>query len=90
MKRTNLLILLGCLLFRALNSLLIQTFYSPDEYWQSLEVAHQYVFNFPGHETLTWEWHHKIRSFLHPAMFSLVYYALKFLELDQNYSLVSP
>lgn len=33
-------------LFRCLNSLLVQTFFDPDEYWQSLEVAHHVVFGY--------------------------------------------
>ena len=35
---------LALLIFRSLNSLSIVTFFDPDEYWQSLEVAHQYVY----------------------------------------------
>ncbi len=33
-----------CLLWRICNVLLVQTAFSPDEYWQSLEVAHRLVF----------------------------------------------
>jgi GPI mannosyltransferase 3 len=33
-----------CLLLRAVNALLLRTFFNPDEYWQSLEVAHHAVF----------------------------------------------
>ncbi|ORY52951.1 hypothetical protein BCR33DRAFT_711359, partial [Rhizoclosmatium globosum] len=44
------------------------TFFSPDEYWQSLEVAHEYVF---GYGYLTWEWTHKVRGFTHPMLFAL-------------------
>lgn len=35
---------LGLLAFRVINALVIQTAYVPDEYWQSLEVAHQMAF----------------------------------------------
>lgn len=35
---------LGLLLFRCLDSLLVRTFFSPDEYWQGPEVAHRLVF----------------------------------------------
>ena len=38
---------------RILISLATQTFFQPDEYFQSLEVAHHLVFGY-GH--LTWEW----------------------------------
>jgi len=46
---------LWCLVFvfRCMNSLLVRTAFNPDEYWQSLEVAHNLVFGY-GH--LTWEW----------------------------------
>lgn len=37
-------LVLSLMAFRVLNALLIQTSYVPDEYWQSLEVAHQMVF----------------------------------------------
>lgn len=36
------------------------TFFQPDEYWQSLEVAHRIVF---GYGYLTWEWVHRGRLF---------------------------
>ncbi|KAJ6664377.1 hypothetical protein lerEdw1_008596 [Lerista edwardsae] len=32
---------------RLLNCLLVQTSFVPDEYWQSLEVAHHMVFEYP-------------------------------------------
>lgn len=32
------------LLFRAANALSLQTSFAPDEFWQSLEVAHKIVF----------------------------------------------
>ena len=35
---------MGLVAFRFLNAFMIQTQYVPDEYWQSLEVAHSYVF----------------------------------------------
>jgi hypothetical protein len=38
---------------RAVNVIALRTFFNPDEYWQSLEVAHRLVFGY-GH--LTWEW----------------------------------
>lgn len=68
-----------CLAFRALNSLLVQTYFNPDEHWQALEVAHRMVFGY-GH--LTWEWKKGIRSYLHPLMFALLYKVLAFLGLD--------
>ena len=35
------------IMFRWLNSFLVQTFYVPDEYWQSLEVSHRMVYGYP-------------------------------------------
>ena len=72
-------------LFRMHNALLVKTFFDPDEYWQSLEVAHEFVFGY-GH--LTWEWTHRIRGFAHPLVFASVYKILKVLGIDQVGQLV--
>jgi phosphatidylinositol glycan class B len=58
-----------CIL-RILNALTINTFFQADEYWQSLEPAHKFVF---GYGSLTWEWEQGLRGFLHPFLFSLIY-----------------
>ncbi|XP_050208020.1 mannosyltransferase APTG1 [Mercurialis annua] len=68
-----------CLAFRIVNALFIQTYFNPDEHWQSLEVAHYIVFGY-GH--LTWEWKKGIRSYLHPMVFALLYKVLALLGLD--------
>ncbi|PIK52103.1 putative GPI mannosyltransferase 3-like [Apostichopus japonicus] len=34
-------------IFRCLNTVLVQTSFVPDEYWQSLEVAHKTTFGYP-------------------------------------------
>ncbi|KAM7472857.1 hypothetical protein LguiA_011040 [Lonicera macranthoides] len=68
-----------CLGFRMLNSLLVQTYFNPDEHWQALEVAHRITFGY-GH--LTWEWEKGIRSYLHPMLFALLYKVLAFFHLD--------
>ena len=67
------------LAFRIVNALVVQTYFSPDEYWQSLEVAHSMVF---GYGYLTWEWDEKIRGILHPMIFAVLYMLLKVLKLD--------
>ncbi|KAE8251057.1 hypothetical protein A4X13_0g4183 [Tilletia indica] len=41
------------LIFRLFNAALTQTYFQPDEFWQSLEVAHRLVF---GYGYTTWEW----------------------------------
>lgn len=33
--------------FRLINCFLVQTSFVPDEYWQSLEVSHRMVFEYP-------------------------------------------
>merc|ERR1711962_818792 len=55
------------------------TFYVPDEYWQSTEVAHHKVY---GYGYLTWEWKEKIRPYLHPFIFEIYFRCLKVFSLD--------
>lgn len=35
-----------CLIIRMINSLLVQTYFNPDEHWQALEVAHRVTFGY--------------------------------------------
>lgn len=74
-------IFLMLFLFRFYNSISIRTFFVPDEYWQSIEIAHNYVFNY-GY--LTWEWTNKIRGFSYPLLFVPVYELLKKLNIDNT------
>lgn len=76
---------IGLFVFRILNVLLIQTFYVPDEYWQSTEVAHNLVF---GYGYLTWEWEKRIRGYLHPLLFAITFKFLQLLDLDTRTTLV--
>ncbi|KAJ3224654.1 glycosylphosphatidylinositol anchor biosynthesis [Chytriomyces hyalinus] len=79
-------IVVACILgFRTYNALLIKTFFSPDEYWQSLEIAHEYVF---GYGYLTWEWTHRVRGFAHPMIFAAVFKALELAGLDDTELLI--
>lgn len=50
-----------------------QTFFQPDEYWQSLEIAHNIVF---GYGYKTWEWAREtpIRGVTHPLLFVPAYW----------------
>ncbi|XP_048812839.1 GPI mannosyltransferase 3 [Lagopus muta] len=64
---------------RALNCALVRTSFVPDEYWQSLEVAHRLVFGY-GH--LTWEWAHGLRGYPYPLFFACIYRALQLLGED--------
>ncbi|XP_055636618.1 GPI mannosyltransferase 3 [Toxorhynchites rutilus septentrionalis] len=58
---------------------IVGTWYVPDEYWQSLEVAHRLAFGY-GH--LTWEWTHGIRSYIYPALIAGIYKILALAKLD--------
>ena len=40
------ILFLGLLSFRTINALMIQTSYVPDEYWQSVEVAHNMAYGY--------------------------------------------
>ncbi|WJZ98450.1 hypothetical protein VitviT2T_016971 [Vitis vinifera] len=71
--------LMFCLAVRMANSLLVQTYFNPDEHWQALEVAHSIAFGY-GH--LTWEWKKGIRSYLHPMVFASLYKVLALCHLD--------
>lgn len=81
--------LLGCLIaFRTLNALLCTTFFQPDEFFQSLEVAHRLVF---GYGWQTWEWRqdNALRSPLHAMLFVPGYWLVKVLRLEQTDAIVS-
>jgi hypothetical protein len=64
--------------FRVNNALSTATFFQPDEFYQSLEVAHRFVF---GYGYLTWEWKERIRSFAHPAIYAFAFYVVDVLGL---------
>ncbi|RHY30808.1 hypothetical protein DYB32_004009 [Aphanomyces invadans] len=71
--------LAACLVvFRVFNALFVRTYFNPDEFWQSSEVAHHMVF---GYGYLTWEWqpHAQLRGYAHPAIFALLYKSLQLL-----------
>lgn len=67
------------LLWRLISVFVVQTAHVPDEYWQSLEVAHRLAF---GYGYLTWEWTAKIRSYVYPFLISLLYRLLAVVSLD--------
>lgn len=76
-RRFELLSLL--ILWRLINVILVRTVHVPDEYWQSLEVAHRLAF---GYGYLTWEWTTMIRSYMYPFLISILYRTLAILSLD--------
>nr|VZI42821.1 unnamed protein product [Spirometra erinaceieuropaei] len=75
------------ILFRLFNALVIRTTFVPDEYWQSVEVAHRWAF---GYGALTWEWWNStaIRSPLHPLIFAGLYKLLATVGLDSRLAII--
>lgn len=79
------ILFLGIFAFRLLTSLLIRTFFEPDEYWQSLEVAHLLVF---GYGKITWEWVYEIRSIVFPLIFAIPYQLIKSFSIEDSFMFV--
>ena len=77
-KRSLFCVFLGV---RVLMALCSNSLHHGDESYQSVEVAHKLVF---GTGYLTWEWTtpNPIRSYIHPLVFSVLFYILKILGLD--------
>ncbi|TPX33207.1 hypothetical protein SmJEL517_g03891 [Synchytrium microbalum] len=78
------LILVG---YRIVNALVVRTYFDPDEYWQSVEVAHGLVF---GYGYMTWEWKEGIRSILHPLIFGCVYKILASIGAPSKWIILGP
>ncbi|KHJ40640.1 plasmid Maintenance Protein [Trichuris suis] len=72
--------------YRALNLLLVQTWFVPDEYWQTLEPAHRLTF---GYGYLTWEWQEGLRSYSYPCVFAALYKILYLLGQDTPFFMVN-
>ena len=88
-------------LYRSINAIIVQTSFVPDEYWQSLEVAHVIVFGYSQNSSycttwvnlvrrgyLTWEWKEMIRGWTHPLIFAFAYKILQLLNLDTAIAIV--
>ncbi|KAK1247977.1 hypothetical protein MKX07_000865 [Trichoderma sp. CBMAI-0711] len=58
---------------RLVNAWCLATFFQPDEFFQALEPAWRLAFGPDSGAWLTWEWHHQLRSSLHPLLFSAAY-----------------
>lgn len=76
---TWLLLLLSLLAVRLFHLYVVRTWYVPDEYWQSLEIAHYITFGF-GYRT--WEWIVGIRSYISILWIVMVYKTLTLFSLD--------
>ncbi|XP_076239805.1 phosphatidylinositol glycan anchor biosynthesis class B [Calliopsis andreniformis] len=74
------------ILWRFVSVFFVQTADVPDEYWQSLEVAHRLAF---GYGYLTWEWITKIRSYIYPFLIHIIYQILAFISLDYVWMLTT-
>lgn len=76
-------------LFRVLNSFLfLRTFHSADEHYQSVEIAHEFIFKYGAK---TWEWREdvKLRSFAHPLLaYAWPYALVKGVWLDEDASVI--
>lgn len=73
------------IIIRLLSVITSCTYFVPDEYWQSTEVAHRNVY---GYGYLTWEWREKIRSYLHPFIVELYFRLMKFFRADYTVALI--
>lgn len=69
---------------RIAQALSLRTSFDPDEYWQSLEIAHRLAF---GYGFVTWEWqaNEALRSVLHPLLFALPFAGLRALGADSRF-----
>ncbi|CAF0912048.1 unnamed protein product [Brachionus calyciflorus] len=74
-------LLIGFTIYRLLNIFLNQTWFVPDEFWQSQEIAHKLAFDY-GY--LTWEWKVGIRSYVYPFFLAIFYKAIQIVHLDKT------
>ena len=74
-------------IYRIALALLTRTIIYPDEFFQSLEVAHNVVF---GYGKLTWEWQPSVavRPIAYPALYVPIYWILRVTDLDATVLLV--
>ena len=84
MKRKH---IIGIFIYRIGLALLTRSIFQPDEFFQSLEVAHNIVF---GYGKLTWEWQPSvaIRSIVYPALYVPAYWILRVTGSDATGLLV--
>ncbi|KAI4568197.1 hypothetical protein MJT46_007995 [Ovis ammon polii x Ovis aries] len=73
----NIYLVLFIIALRICNCFLVQTSFVPDEYWQSLEVAHHMVFKYP-----------LLRGYTYPLIFASIYKILHLLGKDSVHLLI--
>ena len=77
----SLFLIIFLITFRLMSSFFITTYFSADEYYQGIEIAHS--LHFPDHpHIIPWEWDakHSLRGYLHPMILSSGYYVMDFVE----------
>ncbi|KRY75004.1 GPI mannosyltransferase 3 [Trichinella pseudospiralis] len=67
--------------YRTINCFVVQTWFVPDEYWQTLEPAHKLAF---GYGYLTWEWANGLRTYFYPCIFAFLYSLVASAGLDNT------
>ncbi|KAF2721489.1 glycosyltransferase family 22 protein [Polychaeton citri CBS 116435] len=94
-KRSEVLTCIFLLAWRIFNAWNVQTFFQPDEYFQSLEPAWRSAFGSESGAWITWEWKEQLRSSIHPYIFTslysshaLIYDLLKFSKHDAAEALI--
>jgi phosphatidylinositol glycan class B len=80
MKSSQMLV--GFVAWRLIGCLFTKSYYHPDEYYQSVEVAHKVVF---GYGYTTWEWVEGIRSYIFPGFFMIFYKIAELLGWSKQY-----
>jgi GPI mannosyltransferase 3 len=76
---TLLTVVTSLLIIRLFHLYIVRSWYVPDEYWQSLEIAHYVTF---GYGYRTWEWIVGIRSYISISWIVILYKILKYFSLD--------
>ncbi|KAG8227894.1 hypothetical protein J437_LFUL008208 [Ladona fulva] len=79
MGKGKMFLLFLCL--KLLSVFVVRSAFVPDEYWQSLEVAHHLAFGY-GH--LTWDWSEGLRSYIYPSIIAGFFKVAEFLHLDSR------
>lgn len=67
--------------FRLFNAFLVRTYFDPDEYWQTLEIAHRQIF---GYGAITWDWISGLRNWTAILPFIGVFSLIRHLGLGES------
>eukprot|EP01134_Creolimax_fragrantissima_P006177 CFRG6177T1 len=79
------LVVFSIAVVRVLQALSLRTAFVPDEWYQSLEIAHAVVY---GRGYITWEWLTHMRGVFHPYLFVFVFKVLHLHGLDSPLALI--